>query len=456
LAPPSVAREFGAFGLRLLQYGLLFLGTLVAARALGPSARAHYALPFALSGTVWVLGNLTVEGAAGRLIGRGEAGIVQITGVLATCTVVMSLLGVGVALLVGWVGRSALLGGAGSATVVVAALSIPGLLATQIAGYVLLLSGRVRLHAAAGLLAAVAQLAALLAIALSGAMTPLLAAVATTGGFLFSGALMIAAVGSAFGARALIPSHDRRLMRALLGVSVAIHPMSIAIGLGPRLELLIVGALAGARDTGLYSLALTIAQVPMFASWSLAQAGAGRLTALDRDEAIAYGCEFTRQATLVVLALAAALGVAALPFVSVVYGPAWRGSVVPLVIILAGTVALGVECPLRVLLLRFAAPPALAAVAIGAVLLNAALTVLLFGPWGIAGAAVASFVAYWAFAAGMIALLRRAAPDAQLRGYVRPLSREDWALASALGRAGGIRRLIRSATGRRTHHSQAY
>jgi O-antigen/teichoic acid export membrane protein len=454
LAPPSVAREFGAFGLRLLQYAMLFLGTLIAARALGPSARAHYALPFALSGTVWVIGNLTIEGAAGRLVGRGEVGLEQVTGLLASCTLLMSVLGVGVTMLVGLLGRGALLGGAGSSTVVAAALSIPGLLATQIAGYVLLLSGRVRLHAIAGVIAAAVQVMAVVAIALDGAMTPLLAAVATTGGFLLSGALMIAALAGAIGPRALMPGYDRELMCALLRLSVAIHPMSIAIGLGPRLELLIVGAMAGARDTGLYSLALTIAQVPMFASFSLAQAGAGPLTGLDRDAAIAYGCEFTRQVTLVALAIAVALGAAAFPFVLVAYGGAWRGSVLPLVIMLAGAIALGVECPLRVLLLRFAAPAALAAVAIGAVVLNGTLTVILFGPWRIAGAAVASLLAYWAFAAGMVALLRRAAPDAPLRRCIRPLTLEDWVLASALGHARSVRRLARSTTWRRSHHSR--
>jgi len=39
--PRSVAREFGYLGLRLVQYGLLFVATLLVARGLRPSGRAH-------------------------------------------------------------------------------------------------------------------------------------------------------------------------------------------------------------------------------------------------------------------------------------------------------------------------------------------------------------------------------------------------------------------------------
>jgi O-antigen/teichoic acid export membrane protein len=338
----------------------------------------------------------------------------------------MTVAGISVTLFAGLMGRQAFLGGAPQSVVIIAALSIPGLLATQIAGYVLLMLGRIRTYALAALAAAIGQLTVVLAIVAEARLSLQSAAFATTAGFLVSGLLMTGALARQLGARAMLPKRNKHLLRELIRVGAGIHPMSVAIQLGPRVDLLVVGALASTRSTGLYSLALTVAQMPLFASWTLAQAGVGPITERSEREAVEYGCEFTRQTALVGIALAAVGSAFAYPLVQIAYGTAWLGTVIPLVILLAGTVSLGIENPLRVLLLRVATPLHMAAVASGSVLLNGLLTVIFIVPFGIVGAACASFIAYWALGLGMIWLLTRAVDDVPIRRSLRGVSRGDW------------------------------
>lgn len=424
--PPSVSREFGFFGLRLVQFGVLFASTIVVARVLGPVGRTEYALPFALSGAVWVVIGLSADSAAGRIIGRGDADIADLVGALAACLVAMAFVGITATLLLGTLGDGVLVGDAPAQVVLVAALSIPGLLMTQVSGYLLLLLRRIRAYAWAAVIAAAVQFAVVVVLVAADALNPVGAAVATTAGFSASGVLMSAALLRQVGYAPLRHRPRSDVVRRLLRSGSAIHPMSITLQLGSRLELLVVGLLTTARNTGLYSLALTLAQVPLFASLALAQSGVGPISEGSEENAVQYGCEFTRQVGLVAVALAGVGCLLAYPLVETLYGPAWQSTVVPLVILLLGTVALGIESPLRVLLLRVAPPVHMAGVAVVALALNTVLTVVLILPLGIVGAAIASLIAYVALAAGMVRLLLWAAPDAPLRQAMRRPGSDDW------------------------------
>ena len=437
-----MGREFGYLGLRLIQYVLLFIGTLVVARALGPTGRAHYALPLALSGAAWVVTHLTIEGSAGRLLGRREATLEDLLATLSTCTLVLAAVAVVATLIVGYVGSSAFLGGAPFSTVAVASLSIPGLLAIQVAGYVLLMLGRLRLNAAIAVVSAVAQLVLVLVLAVIGHLTPFLAVLATTLGFTLGGGLMFIAVARELGPRVLVPRLDRKRLAMLLRVSAGIHPLTVAIQLGSRLELLIVAVLASTRSTGLYSLALTISAMPIYAALTLAQAGVQPITERSTADAIDYACEFTRQSALMSIGIAFSGCAIAYPVVVVIYGHAWTGAVVPLMILILGTVAWSIENPLRVLLLRIAQPLQMAAIAVGGVLINAGLTVVLMQPFGIIGAALASLLAYWVLALAMLTLASRAAGELPLARSLRRPSREDWVVGQAFHFAGRLRSLV--------------
>src|SRR5947209_8113517 len=69
---------------RAAQYGLAFLAGIIITRELGPSGRAGYALPLALSSTVWIATHLSIEAAAQRLLGRREATLREVARLLAS------------------------------------------------------------------------------------------------------------------------------------------------------------------------------------------------------------------------------------------------------------------------------------------------------------------------------------------------------------------------------------
>src|SRR5215218_8931008 len=90
---------------RAAQYGLAFLSGIIITRALGPAGRAGYALPLALSATVWVALNLSIEAAAQRLLGRREATLKEVAGFLAAATLAISAFAVAIAIVVGMLVR---------------------------------------------------------------------------------------------------------------------------------------------------------------------------------------------------------------------------------------------------------------------------------------------------------------------------------------------------------------
>ena len=74
LRPEVARRQGGSFViLRTAQQAIGLITAIVIARSLSPAQRAQYALPLALAGLVWAGSHLSLDSAAGRLLGRREA-----------------------------------------------------------------------------------------------------------------------------------------------------------------------------------------------------------------------------------------------------------------------------------------------------------------------------------------------------------------------------------------------
>jgi O-antigen/teichoic acid export membrane protein len=93
----------------------------------------------------------------------------------------------------------------------------------------------------------------------------------------------------------------------------------------------------------------------------------------------------------------------------VAFGDEWERAVAPLIILVSAQAAIGIEAPLRGMLVRVGRPAAISLLACLGLVLNAGLTLALVGPFGIVGAAAGSVIAYWLYAAAMAGLLLRAA-----------------------------------------------
>jgi O-antigen/teichoic acid export membrane protein len=394
--------------LRFTQYGLLFLNGVLVSRALGPAGRARYVLPLVLSATVFALLHLSVETAAGRLVGRREATPAEVTRVLAALLLLTGIVGAGVVLAVGALGRESLLAGAKMSTVVVAAAAVLAQ-AMQSAGYILLILGALRHYAAIVATSAAVQVLFVVGLLAFSKMTPTLAALAALLGFTWSSVLMMLSVGSRLGFRALIPAPSREHVRLLMHAAIRMHPLSLALELGPRIDLLIVGALATPRQAGEYSLALTLSDGALLASWTASSAAIAQVAANTREAAIYFVRSFTARNVRLACGAAVVGSLLAYPIVVQLYGPSWKGAVVPIIILIGASIATTAEDPARLLLMRLWRPELLSGVAVVGVAINVVATIALFHVLGLAGAALASVLAYWIYALAVLAIFGRVA-----------------------------------------------
>jgi O-antigen/teichoic acid export membrane protein len=418
------AGSLGYLPMRIAQYGFLFVSALVVTRALGPVGRAQYALPLALAGAVWVLTNLTLEIAAGRLLARREAKLQQLLPTLSLSFISLSLLAVAISVIVGLTVRSVLLAGASETMVLLAALTIPFLLASQLAGQLLIVLGRLRAQGLATAFGALPQLAMVAALALMGQLTPERALGAALLGFASTGILLVVMLARDVGARALLPAFKPAVLRRLVRVGAVLHPGSIAIQFAPRLDLILVAAFLSAHDVGIYSLALVLADSMLLASQALSISAVHRQFADDERDAARFTVDFIRQSLLLTIAVIIAVAPFAYPLILLLYGSAFAASAVPFVILLTATAATAIEAPCRILLVRIASPFLISGLVCVSLVVNAALTIVLIQFLSIVGAALASVAAFWGLALAMLWAVRTESGNSVRAVFALP-TRED-------------------------------
>lgn len=393
--------------LRAGQYGLAFLGTVIITRELGPTGRAAYALPLALTAIVVIVVHLSIESSAVRLLGRREATLAEIAGFFSAATLVMSAIAVPAAIGIGLAVRTDLLAGATTAGVVLAALTTPFALAGQMAAALLFQLGALRAYGVIVAASGGLQLALAVVFAIAGRIGSELALLITMIVMATSAIVMSAAVARHAGWRALAPRTSRRVAGAALAAGLRMHAASIALFLNLQVDLVLLGALVDPREVGLYSLAATLAALVFVATSTMALAGLQIQTQSDEPQAVEYTAQLTRQALAVSTFLAVVAAACAYPFVAVAYGSAWLASVPPFVVLTLAAIALGVEGPARNLLMRLDRPTTISAAAIVALAVNVALNLVLIPRAGIMGAALASVGSYWCAALLMVWLVRR-------------------------------------------------
>ncbi|HYF24602.1 MAG TPA: polysaccharide biosynthesis C-terminal domain-containing protein, partial [Baekduia sp.] len=264
--------------------------------------------------------------------------------------------------------------------------------------------GALRSYGWASVAAGVLSLTVVLGLAAADALTLERAMGATVLQLTTLGILLTVAVGRRTGFGALVPGGSRRALRLLLGAGVAMHLAWVAMYLNLRIDLFLVSALTDAEETGLYSLATSLAEIMFFAAWTIAHAAARTQTEAEPEVAARYTLEFVRQSWLIVVVLAAAASAAAYPLIVVAYGSEWTSSALPFAILSFAAVAFALEAPVRVLLARVARPAVVVQPAVVGAVANVVLNLLLVPSLGISGAALASVISYWTYA---LLLLRR-------------------------------------------------
>ena len=404
---------------------MLFLSGLVVARALGPALRAEYALPLVLANCLWALVNLSLDTAAGRLLGRREASLVEVSRVMSSATLSLGALGAALTLAVGLLTRNELLTGASATAVGLSALMVPLSIGVQQMGTGLLVRlGALRAYGWASAVSGATVLALVTALAAAEALTPERAIAAVVIGSALLALMLAVALARHTGVRGLIPGGSRRVMASMLGAGATLHLAWVAMFLNLRIDLFFVSALTNAHETGLYSLSVSLAEIMFLASWTIVHSAAQTQTEAEAGVAARYTLEFVRQSWIFVALSAVVVAVVAYPVIVLVYGSEWTGSVLPFVILSFAAAAFSLEAPVRILLARVARPSVVLVPAFAGLATNVVLNFALVPTLGISGAAIASLVSYWLYAVLLLARFRRVT-QLSLRSILRRPGEDD-------------------------------
>lgn len=201
---------------------------------------------------------------------------------------------------------------------------------------------------------------------------------------------------------------DRTLLRDAMGFGLKAHAGRVMLLGNYRLDQWFVGAIAGSRELGLYSVAVAWAEALFFLPTAVVSVQRPDLVRAERREAARQAATLFRVAMLLTL-FAAAIMVVAAPFLCVtIFGDAFSGSVDDLRVLAFGAFGIVALKQLGSALTAQGKPVLeTAAVGVGFVA-TVALDIALIPPLGGLGAAIASTIAYTAGGIAVAVIFARA------------------------------------------------
>jgi O-antigen/teichoic acid export membrane protein len=279
-----------------------------------------------------------------------------------------------------------------AATVAWGAALVPAVLIRFLLDGLLWAQGRSRAASASLLLTALLQVAAIVTLA-------------ATDGLDSAAVLAVSAIttvlGSAPGVVALVRAvrdeHDQAATapRELVRVGLQNHLGVLALWAALRLDVLVVAAVASERELGLYTLAVTLSELVLLATDSLALAALGEQGRTPREESGDLSVSVASSAARVAAVQAVVLMAVAWPGITFVYGEAWSDTVPVLIAMAPGTVALAYMRPLGPAFIRADRSLTRSGVMAGSAALNVAGALVLVPAIGIVGAGLATTASYW-------------------------------------------------------------
>lgn len=390
-------------GLRVSSYAVGFVASILIARALGPEGRGLYAFPIAFLGIVMAVSNVGLEHANVFLAGQG----VSLRRLWSDGTLAAVLIGALVWALIAGLYAGAgkgLFAGLPAAWIAVSIVQVPLLLQTLYWSNLLQLNGRLR-SAVRASVASVAVHAVLCGILyVSHALTPFrvllltLAANGTTWGLL----LLLCARTRLIGAA---PEWSSLRRGVLFGLKA--HIGLIFFFLALRVDQVLVQRMLGFHELGLYSLAVTLAELIWLLSDPFAASLLPHQVRATRGDERGLGYATARMSLMVAAVAGAVAWIAAPHAIRVLYGVKFEGSVWPFRLLLPGVVALAALRPLAAILLKEGRPWLLSGLGLLSLVLNLIANLMLLPAIGIAGASLASTIAYLTLAVAYVMVTRR-------------------------------------------------
>jgi O-antigen/teichoic acid export membrane protein len=372
---------------------VLGLGSTVAlARGLGPTGRGVYALAMTLATLGVVAFNFGFHTANTYFASRER----ETLPALISNTFALALLVGGIGALALTLTRALGIGTAplpfALAVLVVGWLPV-GLVFIQLQP-LLLVVGRLRVFNIAEAGWQIASVVLVVALWATDRLTPTSAFVAVLAAFVGGTVAVTLSLGSAWRPR---PIPSLALARRALPYAARTYATTLTGFALIRLDIFLVENRLGTRQVGIYAVAVTICEAIQVLPTTI-----GALL-LPKVAALTDGAEqwaITRRIMIATAAIMVAIcGLAALvarPAVRIVYGENFLPSTTPLYWLLPGIVVLGTNAVLMYYFLGVGMPTMVVVMQGLAVMLNIGLELMLLGPLGLAGAGLASSVAYGA------------------------------------------------------------
>jgi len=414
------------------------LGILLA-RTLGAEGKGAVSVVQTITGVVCMLGALGMPNAImwlaakGRATARGSLALASVFAAAAT-----GLIG-GLAIIVGPEAAAARLGLDSGLLLVLAVVAIVPSMISLFTAFYLLGRGSIRVNSMIDVASPAIQLLVMAALALSGRLTVLGAVLVWLIGNVLVAALravfaLRATATGGLGAAGIWRAGRAFALKSWLGDAVTL--------LSLRQDLLILAALAGTREVGIYSIAVTAAELAWYVPNALQTVATVKFAAGGESTELVE--RMNRSIWPFTLVCAAAIFVLAAPLIPLVYGGQFQASVLPLAALLPGIVVMSMSTSLSAWLTGRGHPqePALANVANMGV--NLVANFILIPRLGAAGAALASTISY-TVASSVIVWRFRARTGARIVDILVPRSADlsmMWSVAKSallerLGRRAG-------------------
>lgn len=393
---PWSARSFSVGFLSFLggqtaRFLLSFPVGILIARLLGPAAKGEIALALLLPALLTLVATLGAGQAASYLVGSRRYPVDRTIGTLAgiwllTSTILLPSVAASSAL--GWL--SFLAPGVDRGLLVLASLLLPLLVGRQYLAYVVLGQQRFIEHNLVHVLAGSAQLIAVILLVWSlsfGKLGAVVSAILAEGmGMLF----LLWTLRASWDHR---PRLDREISREALSYGLRGQIGNILQFFNYRLDIIILGHFRDLREVGLYALAVSIGEF----LWYVPNAGAMVIfpktahSERDADRVTPLGFRITGAMTLLG---ALVLALVARPAITFIYGPLFRDSASPLLLLLPGIVCLGASKILSADLSGRDRPGLNSLGALLSLVVTVCLDLVLIPRYGMNGAALASSFAY--------------------------------------------------------------
>ncbi|TME30295.1 MAG: hypothetical protein E6I62_09135 [Chloroflexi bacterium] len=399
-------RVAGVFATRIAQFVIGFANSFLLARLLGPAGRGAFYLVMLTPTVLASIGQFGLPSALSFFSGRGRSASALLGTALVVGFGLAAVLAIATLLVLPWLEIS-VLRAAPSDLLRLALISLPfqfiaGFIGSVLIGrqvmrnYNLILIGQTL----AALLLTIA-LVAWLHLGVFGAVLSniVVAALGAAAVAVEGGRLLRSSKGSGLGIRA----------SELLGYGLRLYPASVTSFLSYRLDIYLLGWLLGdAVQIGLYSMAVSLAELTFFVPDSVSTVFFPRVAAaerLDADEMTPMICRFT---VLVTVLVSVALIPAAFVAVNVIL-PAFVDCMPAFLVILPGVVALSVSKILSSYISGLGLPGPVAAASSVALVINVAANIVLIPVAGIVGSSTASLISYSVHAGMLVTISSRLA-----------------------------------------------